>query len=740
MNKIIVILCLLVGVNSFTQSGDMWVKGKVVVTNKKGEQEPLPGAKVTWKENKDKVISGDNGEFKIRAAQLPDTLIIKAVGVQTVAYNVQDTSIFYTFDMKEGIVLDGVVVIGRDLGKSIDLIDPRHVEKIGTDELRKAACCNLSESFETNASVDVHITDAISGAKKIQMLGLDGVYTQMQWENIPLVRGLSTSYGLTFTPGTWIESIQITKGTGSVLNGYESMAGMINLELKKPHESEQLYINLYGNKFSRGELNVHGAQKINDKWSTMSFLHLSNQFIETDVNNDGFRDMPIGFIGAAMHRWSYEGENSEAKFGIKGTYADKMGGQLGSLPSADGGSGWNASFHTKHLELFAKNGYFLKNRKFGSIGLIAQAKYHDMTNIFGLTKYEGTQRKLYVNSIYGDIIGNTNHNIKAGFSFLLDDYEQSYNDSLFLKTEIVPGAYAEYTYNSRDKFILVAGFRGDYHNLYGPLVTPRLHAKWNISKKNALRVSVGRGYRVPNPYADYNSFMASNRIWVVNSDIVPEDGISAGVTFTQKFLVNDNTATFTVDYFYTHFLNQLIVDMDVNPGELHIYNTNATSFSHSFQVEMSVEPVRGLELRAAYKYYDVQGTFNDNLQQRAFVPKNRILLNAGYQTRNKKWSYDITGNWVGQKRLPSTAGNPVEHQRGTTSEGFWLLNGQLTYNFKKFSVYLGGENLLNVIQDNAIISADEPFGAYFDATQLWAPISGINIYAGLHFSIKQKKK
>ena len=629
----------------------------------------------------------------------------------------------------------------KKIKKTIDLINPRHVETIGTDELRKAACCNLSESFETNASVDVNITDAVSGAKKIHMLGLDGVYTQMQWENIPLVRGLSTSYGLTFTPGTWIESIQITKGTGSVLNGYESMAGMINLELKKPHESERLYVNLYGNKFSRGEINVHGAQVINDKWSTMSFIHASNQFVETDVNNDGFRDMPIGFIGAAMHRWSYEGKNSEAKFGIKGTYADKLGGQLGSTPgSTDGAGGWNAHLQTQHLELFGKNGFFLKKRKFGSIGLIGQAKYHNMENTFGNTTYKGTQRKLYFNSIYGDIIGNTNHNIKTGLSFLYDDYDQTYLDSNFLKTEIVPGAYAEYTYNNLDKLIIVSGFRFDYHNLYGPLVTPRLHAKWNISKRNALRVSVGRGYRVPNPYADYNGFMASNRTWIVNPNIVPEDGVSAGVTYTQKFIFNDNPASFVVDYFYTKFINQLVVDMDVSPTELHVYNTNATSFSHSTQAELSIEPAKGFELRGAFKYYNVQATFNNVLQQRTFVPKFRALINAGYQTRNKKWSYDITGNWIGRKRLPSTATNPAPYQRETISDSYWLLHSQITYNFKRFSLYLGGENLLNVIQDNAIISADDPFGSYFDATQIWAPVSGVNIYAGVHFAIKKKKE
>jgi outer membrane receptor for ferrienterochelin and colicins len=739
MSKLILIVLILIGTNAISQETKT-VKGKVISINNKGKEIPLPGAKVRWVNDPNVAVSNVSGDFEIEIKLLPDSLTISFIGYQPIKMLITDTNQVYTFNMKEGKILDGVVVIGENRGKSMDLINPIGVERIGEGELRKAACCNLSESFETNASVDVNMTDAVSGAKKIQMLGLDGVYTQLQWENIPLVRGLSTSYGLSFTPGTWIESIQITKGTGSVVNGYESMAGLINLELKKPNESERLYVNLYGNKFSRGELNVHGAKVINKKWSTMSFIHGSNQFLETDVNKDGFRDMPIGYIIAGMNRWSYEGENMEAKFGIKLTYADKQGGQIGSSQNDLPNQAWYADFKTQHVELFSKTGFFLKNRPQGSIGLIGQGKYHHMRNSFGNTVYEGTQRKIYLNAMYGDIIANSNHNIKTGVSFILDDYDQSYKDSTFLKTEIVPGAFAEYTYNFLDKFILVAGLRGDYHNLYGPLVAPRLHAKYNFSKLNALRISIGRGYRVPNPYADYNSLMASNRVWKVNPDIQAEDGISSGITFTQKFLTNGQVSTLTVDYFYTHFLNQLIVDMDVDPNEIHIYNTNATSFSHSFQAELNIKPNKVFDLRAAFKYYNVQATYNDSLQQKAFVPKFRALFNVGFNSRNKKWMIDLTGNWVGQKRLPLTNSNPPEFQRADVSNTFWLVHSQVTYNFRRFSVYLGGENLLNVIQKDAIIAANDPFGTYFDATQIWAPINGVNIYAGIHFSLKQKNK
>lgn len=730
-------LCSLI---SFSQhENEMTIKGKVI-TMENGVESPVPGARIKWKNDEHQVLSEKDGTFSIPVHKLPDTLFVKMTGFQLLVFEVQDASINYTFNLQSGTILNGVEIVAENLGKSIDLLDPFNIETIGQDELRKAACCNLSESFETNASVDVNMTDAISGAKKIQMLGLDGIYTQIQYENLPMVRGLSSSYGLNYTPGTWIESIQITKGTGSVVNGFESMTGLINLEFKQPEKGEAFYFNFYGNKFARLEFNVHSAHRINDRWSTMTFAHFSNYFLESDVNQDGFRDFPIGDVGAFMHRWNFQGKNYEAKFGFRGSYGDQIGGQMGYNPGDANPVLYQGIFKNQHLELFSKNGFFLPNRKFGNVGLIGQLEYHNMFTQFGNNVYKGIQRKFYFNSIYNDIIVNSNHSFKTGLSFVLDDYNQSFNDSVFLKTEIIPGAFFEYTYNRLDKFILVGGLRGDIHNMYGELFSPRLHVKWNINKKNALRFSFGRGYRIPNPFADNVSNMASSRQWIVSPNFRPEDAISSGVTFTQKFMIKDEVSTFTVDYFYTHFLNQLIVDMDAHPNQLYIYSTSATGFSHSLQAELMLKPAKGLELRAAYKYYNVQSTYQGELFDVPFVPKFRALFNAGYTTRNKKWSFDVTGNWVGKKRLPHMHSNPPQYQRPEISERYWIVNSQITYRYKKFNFYIGGENLMNIIQDDAIISADDPFGAFFDATQVWAPITGYNIYVGLHFGIKQKEK
>lgn len=738
MNKILIWSFFILQISTtYSQNNYLIISGIVVEKNEKDSTNAIPGVIIKAINNNELATTNIDGQFVLYLRQLPDTLQFTSLGFDTQYVYVNQELNQLVVQIQSGSTLNEVVVVGKNNGHYMDLMRTINVEQIGSSDLRKAACCNLSESFETNASVDVNLTDAVSGAKKIQMLGLDGIYTQIQWENIPLVRGLSTSYGLNFTPGTWINSIQITKGTGSVVNGYESIAGLINLSLKNPDNKETFYLNSYANTFGRAEINLHASQYLKNNWSTTTFLHFSNQLLQIDRNNDGFRDLPIGNNAAFFNRWHKSASSYNIQFGLKLIHSDQLGGQLNAIKNDI--NLYAVGLNMNHVELFSKSGFFLKNRPQGSIGIINQLKYHDMDNSFGLKDYHGTQRKWYLNAIYSDILKNTNHNIKTGVSFVLDDYHQIYNDSVFNKTEIVPGAFLEYTYKYLNKFSAVAGVRGDIHNLYGSFINPRLHVKWNISPKNALRLSVGTGNRVPNPYADYTSLMASSRTWIVSNDIQAEKALNAGLSFTQKFMFNDLVSTWSLDYYYTSFQNQFIVDMDVSTQTLYLYNSTGTSYSHSFQTELDLKPHQLFEVRLAFKYYDVKAEYGGILQQKAFVPKYRSLINLAYHSRNKKWNYDITANWISQKRLPNTSSNPIEYQRNEISNNFWMLSSQLTYKFKKLDVYIGGENLLNVIQNNAIISVDDPFGLYFDATQLWAPITGANVYIGLHYTLNFKK-
>ncbi len=711
------------------------------------EKKPIYNAKIRLKNAKTGTLSKEDGTFELSLPKaLPDTLIFSANGF----YN--DTIIVTKADRFAAIsvilysmkALPEFIISSRRKSSSISKMKTLHVEELTTAELRKAACCNLSESFQTNASVDVNITDAVSGAKKIQMMGLDGVYTQIQMENIPYLRGLESSFGLQSISGTWIESIQITKGTGNVVNGYESMAGLVNLEIKKPLEMEKVYLNVYQNIFGRSELNANAGYKLSKKWSTGWLAHASSVYGQIDHNMDDFKDLPTGDNIAFMNRWAYQGTKMEAQFGFNAYQDRKVGGQIGfvrgmQLEPNPQDIKYGVLFNSKHIDAFLKTGFFGK-RTNQSLGIVYNVKYQEIDGSFGLRNFSGVEKRGYINVIYDDYIGTLDHKIKTGASLVVLDISQSAESLMQNRKEFVPGIFTEYTYtNSRLSSVL--GARYDYHSLYGSQFSPRLHAKYIAHEKTDLRFTAGKGWRVPNYIIDNISLLANSKQWIAPNEIKPEISWNIGASVVQEFNLFNQKGSLTVDLYRTWFENQLIVDRDESVNAIVFTNLEYGSFSNSFQSELSVSPLKNFDIRVAYKYLDVKAQYGGQMRQQVMIPKHRGFINLAYFSRNKRWEYDLTCTVYGTSRLPvqEDPNNPSNQLFNQTSEVYPMLNAQITHVFKRWNFYLGGENLTNFKQKNPIIDAQNPFGSKFDATTIWGPVMGINIYAGLRYSIKQKK-
>ena len=728
-NNWLIFLFLLLSVPVFSQ-----MKGIVFGTNDKGKA-PIFGAKLKLLQAKIGTITSDEGTFELILPKiLPDTLVISAFGYysDTILIDKKDRFISLEINLFSDKLLPEVLVEIRRETHGISRLKTLHVEEINSGELRKAACCNLSESFETNASVDVNITDAVSGAKKIQMMGLDGVYTQIQLENIPYLRGLESSFGLNSLPGTWIESIQITKGTGNVVNGYESMAGLVNLELKKPAEMEKFFANGYLNAFGRAEINVNAGQILSKRWSTGSFAHASGMFGDMDNNKDGFRDVPKGTNFAIMNRWAYQGKTMEAQFGVNGYLDQKNGGQTGFSRSVQDGK-YGVQLDSKHLDLFAKTGFFLR-KPYNSIGVVYNLKYQTIDAKFGNRNFEGVEKRGYVNAIFDGIIGTTDHKIKLGMSAVYIDMQQKQDSMTDNRIEIVPGIFGEYTYSGM-RLTSVLGSRLDYHNLFGLQFSPRLHAKYILTEKTDLRFTAGKGWRVPNFMVDNISLLASSKTWLRPVELLPEISWNFGGSIVQEFKLFKQKANLTLDYYHTLFQNQLIVDRDQDPQAIQFKNLDGKSYSNSFQAELSFSVVKNLNMRVAYKFLDVKSEYAGKMQQQVMIPRQRGFFNIGYISRNKRWEYDATLSVFGESRLPGiTPTDGVEY-----SKVYPMVNAQITHVIKKWDLYIGGENLTNFKQKNAIIDAENPFGSKFDATRIWGPVMGINIYAGVRYAIARKK-
>ena len=715
----------------------------------------IPGATVNWLHTNIGAITNDKGRFTIPYKKEYKKLVVSYIGYITDTINVSNLTPIRHFIRSESTLKEITIRSKRDaIQKS--LFATANTFTVNNDELLKAACCNLAESFETNPSIDVSFSDALTGTRQIQMLGLKSPYLQIMQENIPSIRGASQAFGLTFTPGTWVESIQITKGAGSVVNGYESISGQINAELVKPFSDNKFFLNAYTSLNGRLELNTHFNQRVSEKWQTGLYLHGNYRGEKFDNNNDNFLDAPLANQINVMSRWQYtDAQNGWVSF-ITARFLndEKQTGALNFNPETDrispnstikSNEVWGSEIDTKRFETSLKLGYVFPELPFQSFGLQIAYSNHQQDSYFGVNVYDIKHESMYSNFLFNSIIGDTRSKFKTGINFTHDSYNELINTSNYNRKENAIGAFFEYAFDNLEDFSLTAGIRIDRHNLLGTFITPRVHLRYVPWEKGVFRASAGRGKRSANIFAENQQLFASSR--KINIDDIggniyglnPETAWNYGVSYLQKFKLFDKKGDITFDFYRTDFNNQVVVDWE-NPQEISFYDLDGKSIADSFQVEINYELVKSLKLRTAFKYFDITTDYKSGNLQKPIQPNNRFFANISYETAAKsngaQWKLDVTFNNIGKQRLPNTATNPIQYQLPEYSERYSLLNTQITRVFSEsFEIYLGGENLTNVQQKKPILGSDAPFGPNFDTTIVFAPIFGRAVYAGLRFKI-----
>ncbi len=742
MKKLLIILLWLPIIVTAQQK----LEGTVMEANPNNNNVPLSGANVYWLNSAIGTITSTDGSFSIPYDDKYNKLIISFVGFRS------DT---LTIDAPRPIrhwlsptnQLDEVVVEQKKDAVEKALFSAQNVVTINSAELLKAACCNLSESFETNPAIDVNFNDALTGTRQIQMLGLTSPYLLITQENIPMVRGASQAFGLTYTPGTWVESIQITKGAGSVVNGFESISGQINTELQKPMTDVPLFVNGYGNLNGRLELNTHFNTKVSPHWSTGLYLHGNQRKVEVDNNDDGFLDIPLANQINISNRWQYQNpEKGLVSFiNVRFLNDEKQLGETGFNPNTDRftTNAWGSEIDTQRFDGSVKLGYVFPELPFQSFGFQASYSNHSQESYYGLNQYNIDHESVYSNLLFSSIIGSTQHKFKTGISFAYDNYDEQVNTELFNRTDRSAGAFFEYSYTNLEKLSLTAGARLDAHNRLGTFFTPRLHVRYTPWEKASLRGSFGLGRRAANIFAENQRLFASSRSLVLNGNggnvygFDAEKALNFGFGFLQRFSLWNRPGSLSLDFYRTDFENQVVVDWE-NAREVRFSNLEGDSFANSFQAEVNHEVLPNVELRMAYKYYDVQTTYQTGQLQKPLQAQHRYFANVGYNTQPKEngaqWRFDYTLNILGRQRLPSTVANPEELQLGDFAEGYSLMNAQVTKVFSNaFEIYLGGENLTGTRQSNPILGANDPFGTNFDTTIVFAPILGQMVYVGFRF-------
>ncbi len=663
------------------------------------------------------------------------TVLCTAVAAQESAAALADST---TTNENKTQHLHGITVTGSNGTRR--MMGAVNGVSIGQKEMFRAACCNLGESFVTNPSVDVSYSDAATGAKQIKLLGLSGTYVQMLTENMPNFRGVAMPYALGYVPGTWMKSIQVSKGSSSVKNGYESITGQINIEYLKPEDPQTVNINLFGDTKTRFEANVDGNIKVSDKLSTVLMGHFENTFEEHDENNDGFYDKPKARQYNLMNRWLWKGEHYIFHGGASMLHEKRQGGQM-EIDSHQMAHGrYDIDIETDRYEAYMKHAFVFDHEHGSNIALFTSASMQELSSTFGHKDYYVNEKNLYASLVF-ETHFNEQHSLSAGLSLNHDYLGQSlvYNTAASHATplpvignekETVPGAYAQYTLDLSRKLTFMAGLRIDHSNLYGTFWTPRFHLKYAPSSLLSVRLSAGKGYRTVHALAENNFLLASGRLLNIGN-LRQEEAWNYGASAALLIPIGDKTLKVNAEYYYTRFSNQTVIDYDSDPMSITIDNLDGKSYSHTAQIDATYPLFSGFTLTAAYRINDVKCSYGGQLMEKPLTSKYKGLLTASYKTPLEKWQFDVTLQLNGGGRMP----NPYITANGTPSwdsrfKAYEQLSAQITREFRHFSVYVGGENLTGFTQKHPIIGADNPWSTTFEPTLVWGPVHGRVLYAG----------
>ena len=746
------------------------------------DDRPLAGASVYWAGTTVGASTDAEGAFLLHRVKGYDRLVASYLGYVNDTLRIDEAVQRADFALRaEGVELEGVVVEGNLSGNFVKRDGIVKGEMISFAGLCKMACCNLAESFENSASVTVGYSDAISGARQIKMLGLAGTYTQILDENRPIMRGLSAPYGLSYTPGMWLNSIQVSKGVASVTAGHEAITGQINLEHRKPTDSERLFVNLYLDDELRPEANVSTAFPVSrdKKLSSVILLHGSG---DTDVrkmdhNHDGFRDLPRSAQFNVANKWLYAADNgTQVRWGWKFVQESRLGGML-DYRNTDAmreamfrdwdwqTEGTRMPLYGSHIRNANANGYFKVGMPVGpsvydeaeqdemrsNLAFVADFDHFDEEAYFGLNDYSGNQNSLALNLMYNHYF-TYRSSLNVGVQAHLDYYRETLgNDTPWLgsdraydfgRDEEEVGAYAEYTYAVRDKFSVVAGLRGDYNAFYDRFfLTPRGHVKWNVTPSTTLRASAGLGYRSTNVITDNIGMLATGRELVIPAlgDLDRlEKALTLGGSLTQTFgLVNPGDATLSFDYFRTQFCNSVVVDQEYDAQTIRVYDSDGRSFTDTYQIDFSWTPVERLDIFATFRYTDSRMTIDrpDGTTarvERPLVSEYKTLLNIQYATKFRRWVFDATAQLNGPARIPTQTGDLADSRY---SPRYPMFYAQVSRKVGKFDIYVGCENIADYRQEDPILNAANPYDYRFNSMNVWGPLMGRKFYAGLRFNL-----
>lgn len=714
------------------------------------EKEILPGASVYWLGTTIGATANENGLFAIETSGISDKrLVISFVGFISDTLSITNQT-YLTATLIGTKELKQVEVTDKISTAYISSINSIKTEVITQGELKKAACCDLAGCFETQASVQPQTTNVITNSKELRILGLSGVYNQLLFDGMPLFQGLTFTYGISSIPGTLVDNIYVTKGSNSVLQGYESISGQINIIPKHADKTDKLLLNLYTNSFLEKHFNANYSAAIGKRklWTTLLAFHTVQPAGKFDKDNDYFLDLPLLTRYMGYNQWKYKNENSMGLFStmsIRYLSEQRIGGQTNFNSSTQKGSVavYGQTVNYSQPEFSTKTGYrFNENH---ALVFISSSFYQNQKSYFGTVKYNAEQINGYAN-LQHEWSWSSKHSVKYGVSFRYQNLEEtvaftanlldrSFAGSYKTK-QIIPGAFAENSFHWKDdKIIWILGARVDNHNDFGSYFTPRSLLKYNLDEANTIRASIGTGWRQVNLFSENINLLVSSRDIVFAEKLQPEKALNWGLNFTHSFEKEKVSGTLSADFYQTQFFNQFFPDYDSDPTKAIVKNFTGKSISNGLQTEANLKLIKVLEFKIAYNFLDVFRIVNGNKYVLPFNPKNRVMSAFSYVSKLDKWQFDVNIHWYDQQRLPTSFLDAIKNQSQKFSKPYTLINSQITHRLKQYEIYVGCENIFNFRQLQPIDGWQNPFGKQFDPTSVWGPTRGREFYAGVKWKV-----
>lgn len=703
---------------------------------------PLEGASIhSLEEPSIGVMTNQKGYFELLVGSKTTQMIFDYIGYQSDTLSLKS----YFFLNLKPTSQKSVVITELTAGAFQSKASVGQVEIISAKEFSKAACCDLAGCFGTQGSVRVETNNVLTNTKSLSLLGLRSTYNQVLIDGMPLFNGLSNIYGINTIPSAVIKKIFISKGTASGIQGYEGIAGQINVITNDYDSVNKVYVNTYVNSFLESQFNVLSNYSLGKFTKGIFGLHTTQMHNNMDRDDDGFLDMPkterYSFSNKLIFDYNAKKQH-QSTFYISGIKENKLGGMSSyrSIKDTIKSNTYGVAVDYSELKSYFKHAYLISEK----ILLKTQLSgfYHKQESWFGLLNYKALQTNIYGNiemdykynkdNKFTVALSHRFSNIEEKIRFNNSDTIRKYNGQ-YLNNWNVTGLLLE---NNNvfleDKLVLLTSLRIDYYNRVR--YTPRFLLRYIPNEQHTLRYSIGTGWRIPTVFSDYQSVLGGNRNVVFSENPDVEQAINTGISYGYEWDIGVNHFSLNGDYYHTYFKNQYVGDYLSSSSQVLFYNQKNASFTDVAQLDFNAILNKRIEFKLNYNYTNAIITINGTKENQVFIPKHRLLGSLSYHLEH--WQFDFQGHWNGRQHLPNTSSNPLKYQRGNYSPGYFNANTQVTYKVKVLELYLGCENITNFRQIRPIVAWQEPFSTYFDTYSTWASNKGIEFYFGLRWFIK----